>query len=194
MFLTLEHGFEVMDDLCVFVDSVQARYLDHPTDVRAPQTVVHHPLGERIPLCRRASINGNAILCELIFVGFEIVKDLARDLCQIVAFQHIIVFEEDLAQTRLADRIVLQIELIEAVERLIRVHVQCIDRQVVWLQIQRLKHLCQCQSFVVAHDHCVRRTRLQSVLYEPQQMLNTHREDESNQHTDQHRSRGGAMG
>ena len=70
----------------------------------------------------------------------------------------IIRLQEDLAQPRLADRVVLQVELVEAVERvLVRVHVERVDREVVRGQVQRLEHLFQRQLLAVAVDHDVLR-------------------------------------
>jgi len=47
----------------------------------------------------------------------------------------------------------LEIEFIESVERLIRVHVERVDVEVVGRHVERIEHLRQRQRLAVAHDH-----------------------------------------
>ena len=49
----------------------------------------------------------------------------------------------------------LEIELIESMERLVRVHVERVDVEVVGRHVERLEHLRQSQSLAVANDHDV---------------------------------------
>src|SRR5262245_55119756 len=77
----------------------------------------------------------------------------AREFRQVAALDQVVGLEKDLAQPRLADRVVLEVELVEPMERvLVRVHVERVDAEVVGRQAQRLKHLAQREVFPVAKD------------------------------------------
>lgn len=50
--------------------------------------------------------------------------------------------EEDLSQSRLSQRIVLQVELVEAMEGILMcVHIKRVDREIVRSEMQGLEHL-----------------------------------------------------
>ena len=79
-----------------------------------------------------------------------------RQLRQIAPLYIIVRLHEDLAQARLADGVVLEVELVEAVKRVrVRVHVERVDREVVRGQLQRLEHLLQRQRRAVTENHDV---------------------------------------
>jgi hypothetical protein len=85
----------------------------------------------------------------LILACLEIRYNLLGDFSQITAPDEVVRFEEDGSQTRFSDRVVLQIELVEAMKRIrvsllllemhlkcsviviAYVHIECIDTQVV---------------------------------------------------------------
>ena len=76
-----------------------------------------------------------------------------RQLSEVAPVDVVVRLEEDLAQPRLPERIVLQVELVEPVERvLVRVHVEGIDRELVRGQVQRLEHLFERQFLSVTED------------------------------------------
>lgn len=61
--------------------------------------------------------------------------------------------EEDLSQSRLSQRIVLQVELVEAMEGILMcVHIKRVDREIVRSEMQGLEHLRQRQLFPVTED------------------------------------------
>ena len=65
----------------------------------------------------------------------------------------VIRLQENLPQPRLADGVVLQVELVETVERiLVRMHIKGVDREVVGRQVQRLEHLLQSQFLAISED------------------------------------------
>ena len=75
-------------------------------------------------------------------------------LCEISPLDHIVRLQEDLSQPGLPDRIVLQVEFVEPVERvLVRVHVQGIDRKIVCTETQGSEYFGEGQVFPVSEDH-----------------------------------------
>ena len=65
----------------------------------------------------------------------------------------IIRLQEDLSQPGLSYRIILQIELVEPVERvLVCVHVQGVDRKIVCTETQGSEHFGEGQVFPVSED------------------------------------------
>ena len=65
----------------------------------------------------------------------------------------VIRLQENLPQPRLADGVVLQVELVETVERiLVRMHIKRVDREIVGRQVQRLEHLLQSQFLAISED------------------------------------------
>ena len=74
-------------------------------------------------------------------------------LSKIATLDQVVGLHEDLSQARLSDGIVLQIELVESMERvLMRVHVERVDGQVVGRQIKRLEDLLQRKLLAVTKD------------------------------------------
>lgn len=60
---------------------------------------------------------------------------------KVLAGDKVVRLEEYLSQAALARRIVLEVETIETVERVVRVHVECVDAKVVGIEAQRLENL-----------------------------------------------------
>ena len=83
-----------------------------------------------------------------------------RQLRQIPALHVVVRLEEDLAQPRLADRVVLEIEFVEAMERVLMcVHIERVDGEVVRGQIERLENLRESEVLAVAEDDNVLRSQ-----------------------------------
>ena len=72
-----------------------------------------------------------AVLGFLVLGEGEVVEELLRDLGKVSAAHLVVGLEEDLAQLRLAQGVVLEVEAVEAVKRVMGVHVQRIYRQVI---------------------------------------------------------------
>lgn len=78
------------------------------------------------------------------------------NLGQVSSINIVIRLEENLSQARLSDGIVLQIELIEPMERvLVGVHVESIDREVVGGELQRFEDLLQSEFVPITVDYKV---------------------------------------
>ena len=76
----------------------------------------------------------------------------------------IVRFQEDLSQTRLADRVIFQIELVKAVERvLVRMHIKGVDGKVVRRKAEGFEHLLQGKFFPVTDNYGVLRAESVSV-------------------------------
>lgn len=115
------------------------------------QVVVADPRGQFGPLIALAAINRHTVLGEDVLAVLELIHQFVRDLREIATFDEIVGLEKYLAQSRLADGIVFEIELVEAVkDAIVCVHVQSIDGQIIGGQSDALKHLLQRQVFVVA--------------------------------------------
>jgi hypothetical protein len=147
------HRFKVGNSI-LFELFVQARHLHQPAHVIGEEVVVAHPRCELGPLIAFAAINRHAVLCEDVLAVLELFHQLVRHLREIAALDEIVGLEEYLAQSRLADGIVLEIELVEAVEdAIVCVHVQSIHCQVVGCQSDALEHFLQREVFVVTEYH-----------------------------------------
>ena len=80
-------------------------------------------------------------------------KHTLCQLSQVPAVNVVVRLQEDLTQTRLANGVVLQVELVETVERiLVRMHIKRVDREIVGRQVQRLEHLLQSQFLAISED------------------------------------------
>mmetsp|Transcript_20800 Transcript_20800/g.79762 ORF Transcript_20800/g.79762 Transcript_20800/m.79762 type:complete len:223 (-) Transcript_20800:907-1575(-) len=109
---------------CLLVDGEEARRLDHPAHVGREELVVQEPAGQLVPLARRAAVDAYAVLCQLVLESLELVEDLARELGEVLAVDVVVRLEEDLSEPALAAGVVLEVELVEAVEGVVvRVHV-----------------------------------------------------------------------
>lgn len=76
-----------------------------------------------------------------------------RQLRQVPPLYEVVRLEEDLAEARLAQGVILQIKLVEAMERvLVRVHVKRIDREVIRRQVERLEDLLQRELLAVTEN------------------------------------------
>ena len=71
-------------------------------------------------------------------------------------------------------RIVLEIESIESMERVVRMHIQRVDGQIIGCEVERHEHLAQREEPSISEYHCLVGVPLQLVLDEAQQMLLVH--------------------
>lgn len=115
---------EVVEDLreaahqfVAFVDVKQPGDLDQPAHVVGVDVVVDGPLGQLVPLCRGPAVDGQPQLQVLVLGLLEVVHDLLDELSEELAPDVVVGLHEHLAQPRLADGVVLGVELVEAVER-----------------------------------------------------------------------------
>lgn len=133
---------ERLDSTRLFEDVVQSGYLNQPPHVVREQSVFDDPFRELVPFRLAATIDTDSILCHLVFALLKIVDYLLGDLGEITTFDVIVALEEDLPQSRLSERVVLEIEFVEAMERvLMGVHVERIDGEIVSREIERFKDL-----------------------------------------------------
>ena len=77
----------------------------------------------------------------------------------------IVGLQEDLPQSRLPDRIVLQVEFVESMERVIvGVHIQGVDRELVGGETETLEYFVQCELLAITEDDdiltCTLRNRI----------------------------------
>ena len=152
----VEQVLEVRDVAVRLVHFVQARHLDEPAHVGAEQAVVNDPARELVPLVGVPAIHRHAVLTHLVFALLEIANHLARDLGEVAPLDVVVRLEEDFAQLGLANRVVLEVEAVEAVERvLVRMHAQRVDAQVVRSQLERVKHVLQRHGRSTAAQHHV---------------------------------------
>lgn len=75
------------------------------------------PLRQLLPLVARLPVDGQAELRILILGLFEVAGDFLDDVREVFAVDVVVGLEEDLAEAGLADRVVLGVELVEAMER-----------------------------------------------------------------------------
>jgi hypothetical protein len=178
----LEEGLEdVLDDILEVVDQaagfehlVQARHLNEPADVVRDELVVHDPLGELVPLVGLAAVDGHTPLRVLVLGLLEVGDELGRELGEVLALEEVVGLEEDLPQTRRPGGVVAVVEAVEAVELLVRVHVERVDAQVIRGEVERVKHLAQRQVLAVAVDDNLVGTAAQLALDKAQQVLLVH--------------------
>jgi hypothetical protein len=153
MGLTPEDVLEGLDAPCCLVYIIQPRNLDEPPDLVSDDLVVDHPLRELVPLVEAAAVDREPPLAELVLALPEVLHDLVRELGEVAALDEVVRLEEDLTQAALPDRIVLQVELVEALPAVLdRMHVERVDREVVRGQLQRLENLLQGEFLPVTED------------------------------------------
>mmetsp|Transcript_1039 Transcript_1039/g.3140 ORF Transcript_1039/g.3140 Transcript_1039/m.3140 type:complete len:329 (-) Transcript_1039:1783-2769(-) len=115
---------EVFQDTLSLVHVVQTRDLDHPQVVVRIEPVLHDPRRQRVPFHRLPAVYGNPVLGELVFGALQVVEHLLGQLGQEPPADDVLLLDEYLAQPRLPERVVLQVELVKPVKDvLVRVHV-----------------------------------------------------------------------
>jgi len=112
----LEKFAKVAQHALGVVHPVQPRDLYHPAVVRRVELVVDHPAGESVPLVGLAPIDGDPVLGVLVLGLLEIGEELLRDHREVPSANHVICLQEDVAQVAHAERVVLEVELVEATE------------------------------------------------------------------------------
>lgn len=110
---------KVLDRLGGLVDVVQTGYLDQPTNVGREQLVVDHPVGQLIPLILGTTVDRDTVLGHLVLALLQIRKDLLGNVSKVATLNLVISFHKDLTETGLANGVVLQVELVEPVERIL---------------------------------------------------------------------------
>ena len=93
------------------------------------------PLPEFVKFVRTSSVDRNSRFGVRVLVRFEILKHLFRNLSNISSLHVIVVFQENITQSGLSDRIVLSVETIESSKRGVSVHVQRVNREVVTVRL-----------------------------------------------------------
>jgi hypothetical protein len=111
------HLFKRIHQATSFVDVVKARDLDQPAHVVRKKLVVNYPGGKLIPLIYRFTIDGDTPLNHLILARFKIRNDFLRYLGEVTAVDEVICLEENCPETRLSNWVILEIKLIESMER-----------------------------------------------------------------------------
>ncbi len=96
---------------------LKSRQLDEPDDVVRVDVVLHGPLGQDVPLVLCPPIYGQAELGVLVLAVLQVVDDLLQDLGKELAADVVVRLEKHFAQLALPDRVVLGVELVEAVEK-----------------------------------------------------------------------------
>lgn len=117
----LEH---ILDDLLKsihqtagFVDVIEARDLNQPANVVGKELVIHDPRCKLIPFIYRLAVDRYAPLHHLIFAGLQVGDHFFGNLSQVASMDEIVRLKKDCSEARLADRVVLEIEFVEAMER-----------------------------------------------------------------------------
>jgi hypothetical protein len=100
-----------------FEHEENSRELNDPTIVRREQIVVHDPLGQLVPLTGLTTVNRHTVLGHLILALLHLLKALFRNVRVVLTFDKIRGLQEHISQFAFAERVVLHIELIEALER-----------------------------------------------------------------------------
>ena len=67
--------------------------LDQPEDIVGAKVVLADPGRQGVPLHPLPAIDADAILCVLVFAGFQIVYDLPCELCQESSMQKIVLHQ-----------------------------------------------------------------------------------------------------
>ena len=78
--------------------------------------MIDGPRGQLVPLVGLAPVDGEAQLGVLVLGLLQVLDDLVDELAEEPAADEVVRLHEDLAQARLADRVVLRVELVEAVK------------------------------------------------------------------------------
>mmetsp|Transcript_1918 Transcript_1918/g.6623 ORF Transcript_1918/g.6623 Transcript_1918/m.6623 type:complete len:203 (+) Transcript_1918:622-1230(+) len=149
----VEHLAEVAELARALVHVEEARNLHQPANVGVHEAVHVEPPRKLVPLRALATVDGHAPLYELVLAHLEVVDHLLGHLGNVAPGDEVVRLEEDLAQAALACGVVLEVELVEAVEGVVGVHVQRVDGQIVRRQTQRLEHLPQGHEAPVAEHH-----------------------------------------
>mmetsp|Transcript_19321 Transcript_19321/g.48599 ORF Transcript_19321/g.48599 Transcript_19321/m.48599 type:complete len:215 (+) Transcript_19321:1032-1676(+) len=111
----------------------------------------------------------------LVLAVVQVFYHLPSELGKKAAMDDVVALDEDLAEARLPAGVILQVELVKAVEDvLVGVHIEGVDVEVVRRQVQALKNLFQGQVLAVAEDHHLVGLLLQLGFYEAQQVLLMH--------------------
>lgn len=75
---------------------------------------------------------------------------------QVASLDIIVRFEEDLSKPGLSNGIILQIEFVKPMERiLMRMHIQCVDRQIIGGEVEWLENLSQREFFFISENNNV---------------------------------------
>mmetsp|Transcript_24890 Transcript_24890/g.63392 ORF Transcript_24890/g.63392 Transcript_24890/m.63392 type:complete len:255 (+) Transcript_24890:1386-2150(+) len=124
------------------IHRVQPRHLYEPSVVWRVKLMLDDPFSKLVPLGLVAPVDRQPVLRLLILGEVQVVEEFLCELGEVTAFDHIVRLEKDLTQARLAERVVLEVELVEARKRVrVRVHPQGVDRQVVRREPHLVKDL-----------------------------------------------------
>lgn len=110
---------EVLDRLGSLVDVVQTGDLDQPTNVGRKQLVVDHPVGQLIPLILGTTVDRDTVLGHLVLALLQIREDLLGNVGQVATLNLVVSLHKDLTETGLTNGVVLQVELVEPMERVL---------------------------------------------------------------------------
>ena len=92
-------------------------------------------------LCSRSVITSVATK-SAVTIAMRDKKPTLGKLCKIAALDIVVCLEKYLTQSRFAYRVIFQVELVEAMERILMcMHVEGINRQIIRCQCERLKYL-----------------------------------------------------
>ena len=131
----IDHLSKIMNHVCFFPHLIETRNLNHPSNVVRGKIVIVVPLPEFVKFVRTSSVDRNSRFGVRVLVRFEILKHLFRNLSNISSLHVIVVFQENITQSGLSDRIVLSVETIESSKRGVSVHVQRVNREVVTVRL-----------------------------------------------------------
>eukprot|EP01137_Pigoraptor_chileana_P027974 Opistho-2@11329 len=171
----VNHVLERLHMVCLAENRVQAGHLDQPADVLGIHLVLDHPVGEAVPLVALPPVDRYARLRVLVLALLEVIKYLFCQTRQIAALDVVVRLEKYLAQAALANRIVLEVEFIKAVECVaVGVHVERIHAEVVRGELQRVEHLLECEVLSVAEDDDLVAVCLERLFDEAQEVFLVH--------------------
>lgn len=97
-------------------DLQEPRYLNEPPHVVRVDVARDGPLGQLVPLVTGLAVDGQPQLGVLVLALLKVVRNLVDDAGKVLAVEVVVRLEEHLAQAALTDRVVLGVELVEAVE------------------------------------------------------------------------------
>mmetsp|Transcript_13764 Transcript_13764/g.38842 ORF Transcript_13764/g.38842 Transcript_13764/m.38842 type:complete len:802 (-) Transcript_13764:162-2567(-) len=162
----------------LLVDGVEPGNLNHPHDVRAHELVVVPPGGQLGPLRLGFAVDAQPVLGHLVLGRRQVVKDFLGDSRQELALDVVVRLQKDLPQSGFPRWIELLVELVKPVKggvlRVMRVHVENVDVEVVRRKPKRLEDLLQGQHLAVPHDHGLVPLLPHPLLDEAQEVLLVH--------------------
>ena len=162
-------------ELKYLVNIENARNLNEPDNVRRVDIIRRRPFRQLLELVVPSPVNRQPWLGMLILAFLEILADLFDNVGEELAIHVIVRFDVQLAQDRLAERVVFRVELVKPMIDIgISMTIEQVNTQIVWIDVELAKDILQQLRFPIdhaAHGICI---RLQRFLNETKQMLLIH--------------------